>query len=211
MRFFAKMLLPALVTSIPLAAQQPTVSDVRKSSTSKWFMEFGGSSSSLSVDELSDGRETGFGFALRGGYGFTPKLAGILDLTTASIGSGGEGYSLGQADLGVRYHFSNASRALVPFVDAAVTVIVAWQDNVILDPDDPALQGDLEISGTGFTLGGGLHYFLNPRFALSAGFKWTSATFDEASFGDFSVSGLSFDANSTRLNFGIAWFPMRPR
>jgi opacity protein-like surface antigen len=200
-----------MLLAAPLAAQEPSPAGIRRSTTSKLFFETTLNHSTIDVPDLSEGRESGAGIALRLGYGFTGKVAGVVDLTTASMQSDGDKYTLAQADIGVRYHFSNASRRLVPFIDAAVTVLIASQENVVLDPDDPTLAGDLDISGTGFTVGGGLLYFLGPQWALNGGFKYTRGSFDEVTFGDLSISGLSFDANSTRLNFGVSWFPMKAR
>jgi hypothetical protein len=57
----------------------------------------------------------------------------------------------------------------VPFVEGAFTGWVGSQDDV----DFGNGSGDLEISGAGFTLGGGFLYFFNSRVALNTGVKWT--------------------------------------
>lgn len=202
----------ALLTALPAMAQQPAAAGIRRSNTSKLLLEVAANGSGVSLDDFSDGTESGAGLTLRVGYGFTPKFAGVIDITSAEIQDDFEGYTLTQADIGIRYHFANASRAFVPYLETAASVFIMWQENVAFENDQgESVTGDLDISGTGFTLGGGLLYFFSQKWALSGGFKWTKGSFDEVTLGNVTVSGLDLNATTTRFNLGVAWFPMLPR
>ncbi|MGH7696305.1 MAG: outer membrane beta-barrel protein [Gemmatimonadaceae bacterium] len=158
--------------------------------------------SSLTADDLDSDTQNGGGLQLQLGWGFTPKLAIFLDGSAASMDSDGESWILSHGDLGLRYHFASPGKSFVPFVEGAFTGWVGSQDDV----DFGTGTGDLEISGAGFTLGGGFLYFFNSRVALNAGVKWTKGEFDKVTFENVSVEGLDIDATSARLNLGITWF-----
>ena len=57
---------------------------------------------------------------------------------------------------------------------------------------------DVEITGAGFTLGGGLLYFFNRSLGFSTDLKWTTGEFDKVKVGRVSVDGLDIDATSSR-------------
>jgi len=212
MRQLSTSLVLAVLAALPIAAQQPAAAGFVRSNTSKLFVEVAANGSGIFVYDLSDGTETGGGLTLRLGYGFTPKIAAFIDFAGSTITADGGNYELAHGDLGLRYHFANSAKAWVPFLEVAGSVFVAWQEDITLEDDQGNVErGDLEISGVGVTLGGGLLYFFNPKWALSTGIKWTTGEFDDVKFGNVSFSGLKLDATTTRLNVGVAWFPMRSR
>jgi opacity protein-like surface antigen len=157
--------------------------------------------------------ESGAGLGVQAGWGFTPRWALFVDAAGASIDAEeGDDYSLAHFDVGLRFHFVSATRALVPYLDAAFTGRAAEQKNVTLDDGTPGgTTGTLSFSGSGFSLGGGLQYFFSPKLSLNAGLRWTTGAFDSAKFQDVQVNDLDFDASSTRVNLGVVWYPMALR
>jgi len=167
-----------------------------------FFLGLSLNGSALTADDLDSDTQNGGGLQLQLGWGFNPKLAIFLDGSAASMDADGESWILSHGDLGLRYHFAGAGKSFVPFVEGAFTGWVGSQDDV----DFGNGTGDLEISGAGFTLGGGFLYFFNSRVALNTGVKWTKGEFDKVKFENVSVEGLDIDATSARLNVGITWF-----
>jgi opacity protein-like surface antigen len=98
----------------------------------------------------------------------------------------------------------------VPFIEGGISARVAGQDDIeVVDEEGGASQEvDLEISGGGFTFGGGIQYHVAPAWALGAGLKWTVGEFSTVKVNNVSVDGFELDATSTRLNFGVTWRPM---
>lgn len=108
---------------------------------------------------------------------------------------------LGHGDLGLRYHFASGG-SFVPFLEGAFTVWSAMDD----DADFGGEPGELEISGQGFTLGGGFLYFFNRRAALLGDLRFTKGEFNKVRFENVSVDGFDIDATSARLNVGVTLF-----
>ncbi len=196
----------AAVIALLLVAYPMTASSQRSGPASAgakgFFLGLALNGSALTADDLDSDTETGGGLQLQLGWGFNPKLAIFVDGSAASMESDGESWILSHGDLGLRYHFASAGKSFVPFVEGAFSSWIGSQDNV----DFGSGTGDLEISGAGFTLGGGFLYFFTSRVALNAGLKWTKGEFDKVKFENVSVEGLDIDATSARLNVGITWF-----
>lgn len=143
--------------------------------------------------------ESGGGVGILVGYGFTRMVTVYLGADAASMDAPDmdDAYTFGQGDLGVRLHFGGPARAAVFYVDGAFTTWLARYD---------IAGSDMDATGTGFTLGGGLEYFFSPGFALDVGLKVTSGNFDEVSYeGD--TESMDLDATSTRFNLGVTWYP----
>ncbi len=67
---------------------------------------------------------------------------------------------------------------------------------------------EVELEGTGITVGGGLNYFFTRRAALDLGFRYTMGEFGSAQIRDRDVeTGDGVGFNTTRLNIGIAFYP----
>jgi hypothetical protein len=48
---------------------------------------------------------------------------------------------------------------------------------------------------------------MSPKLALTGGLKWTVGEFSTIKVGSVSLNDLDIDATTTRLNFGLTWFP----
>ncbi len=181
-----------------------------RASTSNFFL--GAALSGASIKFEGDGSETqtGGGIAVQLGYGFTPKFALFIEAAGGPIEpeEGGDGeFTLGHLDLGARYHFTNPSRKLAPYLEAALTGRSLMAKDVDFDDDPGTAQSEVTFSGAGFTFGGGLLYFFSPKWAFNGGLKWTVGEFNTVKVDNVSVSGFEADATSGRLNLGITWFP----
>jgi len=211
MRFRSGMMLVAVLTS-PLAAQQQAGSPAApmpaamKSFTKKLFITGQVNAAGISL-KGSDVTENGQGLSLGLGYGFSPKLAMYVEANGLQMAADGGGtYGLGHFDLGMRYHFANASHQWIPFLDAAFSGRAVSQNNVT-SCNGACVTDDMTMSGTGFTFGGGVMWYATPKIALSGNLKWTMGEFDEVKFGNVTVNGLNQDATSTRFGLGMVWFP----
>ena len=80
---------------------------------------------------------------------------------------------------------------------------------MIVGEDGGSQQVDLEISGGGFTFGGGLQYHVAPPVSLGASLRVTVGEFTTVKINNVSVDGFELDATSTRLTIGVTWWPMR--
>ena len=201
------------LASAPVSAQ-PVSGDsgVVASSTKGFFIGAHVNSTGLTSDDLSDDNESGPGAGLQIGYGFTRRLALVLDGTAARIDSQGDKFTLAHFDISIRYAFTSPTRRVVPYLSAGFSGRNLGFDDVTLDSEDPSSPtGDLSLSGTGFTFGGGLQYYATPKIALGVGLKWTTGEFDTVKFDDVSVDGLGIDATSARINLGLTWYPMGGR
>lgn len=196
------LILTALATAslaVPASAQQ---------STTRGFnvgLHFQGASISAEGQD----RQGGGGGGLHVGYGFNRVVTGFLRLDGSSIDIMGDEtvtgqWVLGHFDLGARFHFANALRRWVPYLEAAVGARAATvQDGFVAGEQEE----DVTLSGAAFTLGGGLNFYTSEGFAIDAGVSTSFGEFTKISVGGVSVEGLDIDVNSARFNLGFIWWP----
>jgi opacity protein-like surface antigen len=205
------MIRPVLALSVlfALAAAPLSAQGAVRSNTKGLLLGAGFAWQSIEVDEFSDDSESGMGLDLNVGWGFTPKFAVLVDLSAVSLDDdeGGEDIVLAHFDLLARYSFANAARAFVPYIEAGFNGRALAQDDADVDGE----IGDLSLTGSGLSLGGGVQYFMTPKWALNANLKWTNGEFNEVEFENVSISGLDIDATTTRLTLGVTWYPMANR
>ena len=138
--------------------------------------------------------ESGGGLGFRLGWGFTPNFTVFLGADGASM-EGGD-YTLGQGDLGVRYHFASETRRGAPYVDGAFSYWLA--ETFEFGPK-------VEIGGPAITLGGGYLHFFSSSVAFDVGLRLGFGRFDEVRSGNLTV-GIDEPARTARFNLGISWF-----
>jgi hypothetical protein len=152
------------------------------------------------LDDFEEDAEAGGGLGLALGYGFNERVAAYLEFSGANIDPDtGSDYGLGHFDLGAMFTVgSYASRLKGNFMVAL--------NGRAAELDQPG--ADIEASGAGLTLGGGVLWFTSPNLALDLNLLFTVGEISEVE-----VNGLTWntnlDATSTRLNLGVAWFPGR--
>ena len=201
---FATLSLPALA-----GAQQAT--PPLRSNTQKLMLSVALGGTSINSDDFESESESGGGFSLQAGWGFTRLFTLLVDASGAVLGDDDEEFVLVHFDLLGRLNFAKPERALVPYVEGGISARVAGQDDITIVNDDVVEEVDLEISGGGFTFGGGLQYHVAPAWALGAGIRWTVGEFSTVKVNNVSVEGFELDATSTRLMIGVTWRPMQPR
>jgi len=150
-----------------------------------------GSSLRLHEENTTD---SGGGLGLRLGWGFSPNFTAFIGADAATMENGD--YTLGQSDLGVRYHFASEARRGAPYLDGTLSYWLAETD--LLGPK-------VEIAGPAFTLGGGYLHFFSSSVAFDVGLRLGFGRFDEVRSGGVSAS-INESANTARFNLGISWF-----
>ena len=197
---------------IPAAAVAQQAAAPIRSNTEKLMLSFALGATSIKSDELESETGSGGGFSLQVGWGFTRMFTLLLDASGSVLGDDDDEFVLGHGDLLGRVNFANPQRAWVPFIEAGFSARVAGQDDIIIEDDNGDSQEvDLEISGGGFTFGGGVQYHVAPAWALGAGIRWTVGEFSTVKVNNVSVDGFEIDATSTRLMLGVTWRPMLAR
>lgn len=191
-------ILCAAICALIIAAV-PTPANAQESRSQGFFLGGGFEGVGISIED-NDDTESGSGFGLTVGYGFTPKLSIYGHFSGGNVeDANGFDYSIGHFDVGTRAHFRAPDHALVPFVQAGLSSRALQQD---FDTDE------IEASGLGLAVGGGLNYHFNPAFAFTA-----SATWSLGNVGNFKVNGTSIDEvdssgmTTARIHLGVTWFP----
>jgi opacity protein-like surface antigen len=179
----------------------------QKSTTRGWSLGAHLQAANLSVE--NGDAATGGGIALRVGYGFNRRITGFVHLDGGSIefentNPIGGTWTIGHADLGVRFHFANSLRRWVPYVETAIGVRAVSVDSALVGNQ---VAGKVTFSGSAFTLGGGLSSYLKPSLALDANMKWTGGRFTRVDLGAATLNDLDIDAGSFRFGVGFIWWP----
>jgi opacity protein-like surface antigen len=183
----------------PAAAQQST--------TRGWMLGLHGSGASLSVEGQE--RQNAGGGGLMVGYGLNRRftLFALVDgaeFDEASTGDIAGRWSMAHVDLGARFHFANSLRRWVPYLQASLGLRAARVREPVVEGTP---QDEVELSGISFSGGGGIAVHLTEAWALDVGLLLTGGEFSTLRVDNVSVSGLDFDASSTRLNLGVRWWP----
>lgn len=179
-----------------------------QSSTTRGFnvgIHFTGSTLKIEDGDSNNAGGGGLWF----GYGFNRTVQLFLqfdgtqfDVNNAAV----EGdWTMGHADLGVRFHFANSLRSWVPYLQVATTArVVSVQNGYI---NDVAQADDVSLVGAGITLGGGILFYFNQSFAADLQLAWTGGKFTRIEAGSVSYNDLNLDAQSARFDVGVSWWP----
>lgn len=187
------------VSARPLAGQ--------KSTTRGLNLGFHFQAASLSVEEEEG--EGGGGAGFRIGYGFNRIVTVYFEADGVSVDSDNADafqgtWTLGHADLGVRFHFANTLRSWVPYLDVAI----GGRGASVKDVESNGTEiGDIKFSGSSFSFGGGIYLYLSQTFGVDLALKFSDGTFNEVDLGAVSLNNLDIDATSTRFKVGIVWWP----
>lgn len=178
-----------------------------QSSTTRGFLL--GAHLGAATVSIDGSGSTGGGGGVLFGLGFNRNFTVFLQLDGATLdvndGETAGSWTLGHADLGVRFHFANSLRSWVPYVQGG------FSGRVVSLTDIPAanpLSGrDVSISGTSVSFGGGVMIYPSQAFAVDLGVAVNGGQFTTLTVDNTSQTGFAVDATSTRINVGFAWWP----
>jgi len=162
---------------------------------------------SLSVENGDRSNAGGGGLWLGYGFNRTVELFGQADAAKFDVKNAevAGDWTLAHADLGVRFHFANSNRSWVPYLQAAATARVVTVQNGEIN--NVAQAEDISLVGGGVTLGGGIVFYFNPSLGADLQLLWTGGKFTSLEVGNVKQSGLDINAQSSRFNIGLSWWP----
>lgn len=198
----AAFLATAAVMPVPASAQpivlQSRLPDLARSSTRGLNLGVHLNGSALEYEEWQ-GTESGGGGGVRLGYGFNDLFTMYSQVDHANMISadGTEEYNLTQLDLGGRFSFRARSRTLRPYVDVAVSGRAVRTDY---------LGSPLTMSGSAFTLGGGLQYYFARHAAVDVGIKGSGGAFNRITYEATTETFEGGNATSSRFNLGLSFY-----
>jgi len=142
----------------------------------------------------------GLGRGMHLGFGFADRFSLILRIRESEVRrpDPGESFSFDDGDLGLRYSFGDAGRALRPFAQAGFNgAFVSFDDS------------DVQMHGPGLTGGGGVEYFVTRGVAVDAGVSFTVASLTKGRDvdGEFEILDRRVSARGARLEVGVSWHP----
>lgn len=185
----------------------PATLDAQESTTRGFHLGLHGSGASLSIEGQDRSNAGGGGVTV--GVGLNRRLTLLLQVDGAQFDEASTGdvegdWTMGHVDLGVRFYFANSLSKWVPYLQGAL----GWRVVSVSDPIvNNMAEEEVAISGVGVSLGGGLDYYFNPSLALDVQLLWTGGEFSTFRINNITVSGFDVDAQSTRFNIGINWWP----
>jgi hypothetical protein len=163
--------------------------------------------SGASLDVEGDRHNAG-GAGLILGYGFNRIIQLFVQLDAAEFDVDDaevEGqWAMGHADLGLRFHFANSLRTWVPYLQAALSGRAVGVEDAVVEGTP---ETDVGFFGSAFTFGGGIMFYFNQTLAADLQLAWSGGEFTEIEVNDVTVSGIEIEAQSTRFNVGISWWP----
>ena len=165
------------------------------------------SGASLKVEDGD--RHNAGGAGIMVGYGFNRTIqvffaadGAEFDVDDAEVQGT---WTMAHADLGVRFHFANSLRRWVPYLQAALGGRVVSVSNA--EVNQQTQSENVSMSGGSFTVGGGILVYFNQTLAADVQLVWSDGEFTTIEAGNVSLSGFDLDAQSSRLNVGISWWP----
>lgn len=117
-------------------------------------------------DRLDETEPMGLGGGLTIGYGLNQhiELFATYDWHTFAFENQWDEYGLSVFGVGARYNFGGTLQAVRPFVEAAYN----YQDMVISPVSLGGLLYEYNLKGGAFSVGGGVNFFVAPKWAIQA-------------------------------------------
>lgn len=202
----ASVLLVAVIAggafALPATAQRSDAPE--RSNTERLFLQVTLDGQALEYDRDAFADAEGGGLSLRAGWGVSRLVTLYIGVSGARVDSESGGvlndeYDWGSGEIGARFNF-RSGRAFVPYADVALQGVTARDDDL-----------DLEFSGGGLVLGGGVSYFLSRSVALDAGLRFGGGEFNEVKLGRLSseIDDDNFNYGAGRFSLGLTFYPLR--
>jgi outer membrane protein len=131
-------------------------------------------------------------------YGVADRFAGEFDITRTSFGSETGDFGITDFSLGAQYRFLVPRRELVPFAGVGIDILASDYD-----PYNGARR-DVDTT-VGFHVKGGVDYFLQRSFAVTAEAKLVAAP-DVAINDRYGDRRGTFDPSSFSSTVGVRYF-----
>lgn len=159
--------------------------------------------SSVSYDG-SDGVDPGAVFSGRIGYGFTDLFGIFVEVGVGAYASTQDlselvhpqDYIAGFFDLGAQFNF-RSGKEWVPYADIALNGFATGD------------EFENSLSGGGFTIGGGVKYYITDAWALNGRLLLTGHSIDSVDLEGRRFADVDGEATSTRFAFGLTWYVLR--
>ena len=178
----------------------------QRSNTRGIFLNAHLNAASIGYDEDEFDTQTGGGLGVQIGYGVSNLITLFLgvDGSVMSNDDVEDSFTLTHVDLGAQFNLGKPRSAARPYGVIALTFRQATFEF------DNANAPEVDFSGGGLTLGGGLKYFLSRALALDVGLNLTFGQFSDVEVGGVTINNaLDINATSGRLAVGLSWFPSR--
>jgi opacity protein-like surface antigen len=194
----------AVVSAVALVAAPAAAQDL---SSHRGFL-LGAHLVGAGVEPENGGRDNGGGLGIVAGYGFANRLQLVLEVAALGMSPDdqGEDYGLGHGDFGLRYSFNHPVNRWRPFLQGGLSWFsVAWE-NVNFGQ---LFIGDVEVSGPGLMLGGGVDLFVSPAVALGADVRFAAGAFDKVKINEVTIElegDDRFTVNTARLQLGMKYY-----
>jgi hypothetical protein len=195
-----------LASTLALSLLFTSAVRAQESTTRGFNLEIHLSGASLTVD---DERSNAAGGGIWIGYGFNPTVQLFVQLDGAEFDvqdADVEGvWTMAHGDVGVRFHFADALRTWVPYLQVALSGrAVSVEDAVVLGAPRP----DVSWTGGALSLGGGILFYFNETLAADLQLLWSGGEFDRVESGAVTVQLPDpIEAQSARFNIGVSWWP----
>jgi hypothetical protein len=119
--------------------------------------------------------------------------------------------TFGHSDVGARLHLANGRRRWVPYGDFALTF---WAATDVLK-NGQRTTTDFQGRAGSFSAGGGVAFYMSETLALDVNIKRGKGGFRDVEIGNLIVGTseqhvhtfVDIAATSTRLTFGVSWWP----
>lgn len=198
--------LALLLAPLALAAQGDSAASRAPANRTGFFIGFDPIVyASLTSDVITAGRtKGGTGVALRFGWGFTERLALVMDVpVTDLVVSDSADFLLSHGDIALMYFPTAVTlwrRPLVPFVQVGG----GFRDieSTLYTGGPPRMYA---FAGEVFSVGAGVRYYVERRWAITLQGWWSSGDFNDERIANTTTHNRHVAATSTRVQAGVEW------
>jgi len=160
---------------------------------------------SLNSDVITAGRSKGgTGVALRFGWGFSDRIALMMDVpVTDLVISDTADFLMSHGDVALMYLPTTlrlAGRALVPFIQVGGGF--RSLESTYYGGPKPQLYS---LDGEVFSVGAGARYYVERRWAITLQGWWSSGDFNDERIGNTTTHNRHIAATSMRVQDGLEW------
>lgn len=130
------------------------------------------------LSAIQENDPSGYGLKGEASYGFNQRMEGFATYSFTNYNTSGDWdtFSHNEFGIGFRYNFGVTLSKFRPFAQAEVSTSSITIDRVFVDLGGGRSEGELQLTGYGLALGGGVRYFIKPYAALvvEGGFHWAN-------------------------------------